>query len=500
MTRLAAPPLLASIGRVAIVVIALALAACGRSGDAVSGRPAGVPGTHTELIGVQVVSSTRDDNGLLHTTIWNKDQTEVLARMTYDPTTGKLQIEHLGLAQSMEYDLGPLKVTDLADWNQRCAEIYALMPGSTEATIGYDGFGCDSVAGPASCTSRGNCCDTHDHCYSQNGCSAASWYCAPAEATCRFAKDPRIKLPACLLALTCNDADKGLGCAMCNGTAVVCFATGGTGEPSTCCANDNCGDPRPDDCNTLPNGCCSDNPNCGDPPDPPDPPPPPPPGPDDPCLDCDPGDDPGDDPSGGTDGPILGPTDPNEKIGPAGTGEDRLMSASSSFAYTILFENDINHGATVPAQEVVVVDYLHADLDWSTLAFTEINFGGRTLVVPAGVTSYEITDIPPNDGCMIFGEANGQLAVKVSLSLNIQTGRIELRLKVIDTATGDFPWDPFAGILPPDGTVCANGHISFSVRPRSDAKMGSRITNQATIVFDYEAAIDTKEVWNTIGP
>ena len=109
----------------------------------------------------------------------------------------------------------------------------------------------------------------------------------------------------------------------------------------------------------------------------------------------------------------------------------------------------------------------------------------------------ELVVVQADEGCR---EANGQLAVKVSLNLNIQTGRIELRLKVIDTATGDFPWDPFAGILPPDGTACANGHISFAVRPRSDAEKGSLITNRATIVFDYEAAIDTNEVWNTLGP
>ena len=41
--------------------------------------------------------------------------------------------------------------------------------------------------------------------------------------------------------------------------------------------------------------------------------------------------------------------------------------------------------------------------------------------------------------------------------------------------------------------------MSFTVRPKEDAPVGTVIANQATIVFDVEASIDTNQVTNRIG-
>lgn len=82
----------------------------------------------------------------------------------------------------------------------------------------YDNYGCDLpswVWFGDSCGSNGACCDVHDACYAQNGCTASSWYWT---------------LP-------------GGACDRCNGAVVSCIAFSNPG-PSSCCAAGNCGQPR----------------------------------------------------------------------------------------------------------------------------------------------------------------------------------------------------------------------------------------------------------------
>jgi hypothetical protein len=192
---------------------------------------------------------------------------------------------------------------------------------------------------------------------------------------------------------------------------------------------------------------------------------------------------------------VIVPVDPNEKYGPAGTGDDRLVSRSEVLPYQISFENMAEAGFTV--QEVVVVDYLDPSLDWTTLSFGEINYGGRTIGVPLGALSFELLDAPAADGCALVG--TGSLAVQLSLTFNATVGRIELRLRVIDPDTGDWPADPFAGILPPGAGACSQGHLTLQLTARADAIPGTLVTNQADIVFDANPAITTNQVWNTLG-
>ena len=157
--------------------------------------------------------------------------------------------------------------------------------------------------------------------------------------------------------------------------------------------------------------------------------------------------------------------------------------------------------ALAPVQELIVVDYLPATLDYATLDFGSVEYGDRFIPVPAGVTTFTTRDLPPNDGCIITGHADGQLAVDVNLSFNPVSGRIELRLKVIDTALDDWPYDPYAGILPPpDIVTCGRGSITYTVRPRADTPDYTIISNKASVIFDTNAPNDTNTVWNLVGP
>jgi len=75
-----------------------------------------------------------------------------------------------------------------------------------------DNYGCDAVV--SSCGNKGKCCDHHDSCYKQHGCSAISWFYLWGN------------------------------CRSCNMAVMACVVRLNPGT-SSCCAQNNCGQPRP---------------------------------------------------------------------------------------------------------------------------------------------------------------------------------------------------------------------------------------------------------------
>lgn len=370
-----------------------------------------------------------------------------------------------------------------------------------------DGRGCDGIStafghDATSCGPGGHCCDAHDKCYQDarpvygDNCSAMSWPCAPGVCSA-VGMANRLAGLACQAAraVSCNAADRSFHCAGCNLTAVGCFAGAysglGDSGPSKCCQRQpkDCGDPQCE--GVAADGSCPDDP----PPDPDEPnPPPPPPPTDPPCLLCLP---PPRGPGGGFGGGAITSASPEEIYGPAPNGE--IVSRTIPWSYQVDFWNSPT--ALAPVQELIVVDYLPSTLDYATLDFGNVEYGDRVLAVPDGALSFATRDIPPNDGCIITGHADGQLAVDVTLTFAATTGRIELRLKVIDTAIDDWPYDPYAGILPPpDTVVCGRGSLTYTIRPRTDTPDMTVISNKASVIFDTNPANDTNTVWNLVGP
>ncbi|CAF1641090.1 unnamed protein product, partial [Didymodactylos carnosus] len=74
-----------------------------------------------------------------------------------------------------------------------------------------DNHGCDALVD--SCGSKGACCDEHDDCYAQHGCTACSWI---------WSDSP---------------------CDSCNNEVMQCITWQNPG-PSRCCAAGNCGQKR----------------------------------------------------------------------------------------------------------------------------------------------------------------------------------------------------------------------------------------------------------------
>ncbi len=181
--------------------------------------------------------------------------------------------------------------------------------------------------------------------------------------------------------------------------------------------------------------------------------------------------------------------DPNDKYGPAGVGPARYVGGSSLMPYAIVFEN--KPSATAPAQQVVITDQLDKNtLDLSTFGLGPIAFGNIRVDPPPGLSQYS-TDVDLR--------AANNLIVRVNAGLDMTTGVATWRFTSLDPATMLPVTDPLAGFLPPDTSPPqGEGSVLFTVMPKSGLADGTQIQNQATVVFDQNAPINTPVWLNTI--
>ncbi len=185
---------------------------------------------------------------------------------------------------------------------------------------------------------------------------------------------------------------------------------------------------------------------------------------------------------------IIRPSDPNDILGPAGFGEEKWITASSTLPYTIRFENLAT--ATAPAQQVVITQQLDADLDFRTYRVGDFGWGDLFFDVPDNRAFYnQRLDLTATKGYY----------VDVSAGIDVITGEAFWTITTIDPNTGEIPEDALAGFLPPnneDGV--GDGFVNYSIRAKRNVETGAVIDAEARIVFDTEEPIDTPPIFNTI--
>ena len=184
--------------------------------------------------------------------------------------------------------------------------------------------------------------------------------------------------------------------------------------------------------------------------------------------------------------PVALSYDPNDKIA-TGIGLSGWVAVDDDIVYAIDFANETN--ASAPAQTVSIADALDTNLDWSTLQLTSIAFNNVIIGIPPGVQSFSTNvnvGTDPNP-------------VAVSASLNPATGVLSWLMESIDPVTGRLVTDPLAGFLPPDNVLeQGEGYVTYTVAPLKGLATGAPITNQASIVFDVNAAILTPVTTNLV--
>jgi len=178
-------------------------------------------------------------------------------------------------------------------------------------------------------------------------------------------------------------------------------------------------------------------------------------------------------------------TDPNQKLGPGGSGDAGYVSHRDILPYRIDFENE--EDATAPAHRVVITDQLDENLNWDSFELMEIGFGDEFIAVPADSRHHFETVVPVT-------HSNVSFEVHIEAGIRLGQGEVYAVFQSIDPDTG-LPPPVEIGFLPPeDGTGRGQGHIAYVVRSDPGLPHGTEIRNVALISFDLAPAISTDQV------
>ena len=182
--------------------------------------------------------------------------------------------------------------------------------------------------------------------------------------------------------------------------------------------------------------------------------------------------------------------DPNEMLGPAGYSAAAFVGSQTPWQYTVYFENTSN--ALAFARQVVITNALDPSFDVRTFRVSEIAFGNVTITVPANRSFYQTRIAAPYPNPT-------NIVVDVTAGIDAQHGVVSLTLNAIDLNTGQLVESADYGVLPPNTTNhVGEGHISYSIKPKSSVPTGTVITNQVAIVFDINDPINTNPTTNTV--
>ena len=183
------------------------------------------------------------------------------------------------------------------------------------------------------------------------------------------------------------------------------------------------------------------------------------------------------------------PMDPNNIVGPVGSGPGRWVPAGSPLNYTIQFENDPVL-ASAPAKRVSITLPLDPSFDPRTFRLGSFGFGGMIYNIPAGNAFYQTRlDLTATKGYY----------VDLVAGVDIVNRQAFWTLTTIDPATGDIPQNALIGFLPPDtNSPDGEGYVSCSVAPAAAVTNGTFVNAMATIVFDNQPPMNTPGTMNTL--
>lgn len=189
-------------------------------------------------------------------------------------------------------------------------------------------------------------------------------------------------------------------------------------------------------------------------------------------------------PGGGQSNPINA-YDPNDILGyVAPSGSHYVGVNQKKLGYTIEFENDATK-ATASAHEIVIKDKLDANIfDCNSIHTSKIVIGKHEVDVDADGEFVKTIDMRP--------AINALAEVKLNISSN---GEVVYSITSLDPMTAESTTDMMAGILPiNNANKDGEGYVVFDVKLKEGLADGTKIDNEASIIFDANDAISTP-VW-----
>ena len=186
----------------------------------------------------------------------------------------------------------------------------------------------------------------------------------------------------------------------------------------------------------------------------------------------------------------LTPGDPNDLIGYTHESGSHAMNAAmaeNGVPYTIRFENDPEI-ATAAAHTIVVTNQLDKEMfDFSTYAPNSIKIGNV-------VTDLDGT---PNFVKTIDMRPRLNVIAQVTSKFDAVTGKAEWKIESLDPMTMEPTQYAMDGVLPINTDGNGAGEICYTVKLRDNLPNGTTFENKASIVFDYEDAMETP-VWSNM--
>jgi hypothetical protein len=187
---------------------------------------------------------------------------------------------------------------------------------------------------------------------------------------------------------------------------------------------------------------------------------------------------------------VVNSFDPNDKLGPVGSGLNQYVSDTKTMEYMIHFENVDTAIASV--QDVLILDTLDVSkFRLSTLQLGFVAFGDTIINIPIGskhFTSY--IDLRPKGNDVI---------VRIKGDLNDTTGILKWTFTTLDPVTMLHTTNPLAGFLPPNiNEPEGEGSVFYSIKVKDSLANNSLVANKAYIYFDTNPPIPTNTYSNTI--
>lgn len=184
---------------------------------------------------------------------------------------------------------------------------------------------------------------------------------------------------------------------------------------------------------------------------------------------------------------FVGSFDPNEIVGPEGSGTLRSVSPGEKMDYTIHFEN--LSSASAPARFVAIDNPLDSNFRLQNFYLTSFGFGDTVIQIEP-TNALNIT-IP-------LGKKYNFKNLNLVAGIDVISKRAIWRFSTVEPSTGALVMSPFDGFLPPnDTTNIGQGFVTYTISSESNVASGTEITNQADIVFDGNAVISTN-VWSNM--
>jgi hypothetical protein len=180
---------------------------------------------------------------------------------------------------------------------------------------------------------------------------------------------------------------------------------------------------------------------------------------------------------------VIGSYDPNDKSGPAGSGEQGYLSADErTFTYLINFENLAT--ASAAAQIVRVIDTLDTQVfDVETFELGSVKVADSLIPIPPGLQEYT--------GYVDYRDLGGDYILQIDAGIDKATGIATWEFTTLDSSMKPTT-DPLAGFLPPNQqSPEGQGGVFFTIKTKEKLPDNTAIENRACIYFDQNAPILT---------